>query len=130
MNDGDSLTRMILRTALFSLWLPLAVLAVTLVRLQRLPAGGDAVMLLALLWPTAVPLTLAVLLLHRRTRVTAYACAVVFGLLSVYATIVGGLFGPPFVVIYVAVVSLPAWIALGIVGLVHRSRRNPDMTSV
>ena len=112
----------LVRTVLFALWLPVVVLVVSLLRfgLEGM-VTMDAMSLVQLVvfgWPSGIPLTLAVLLLHRRVQLLAYVCAVVLAPFSVLAFILGGLFGP-FVLAYVLVVSLPAWVALGIVALLQ-----------
>lgn len=93
-------------------------------------AGGipNAVAMIALMvlfaWIAAFPLTLAVAVLHRRVRVLAYVCGVLLAPLTVYGAVIGGLFGPVGVVLYPLVLSLPAWIVLGITVLVQRRRSN------
>jgi len=57
-------------------------------------------------------------------RALAYVCGVVLAPLTVYGAVIGGLFGPVGVVAYPLVLSLPAWIALGITVLVQRRRSN------
>ena len=115
-------SRVLVRTVLFALWLPVAVLVVSLLRFgvegMVTMDAMSFVQLVVFGWPSGIPLTLAVLLLHRRVQLVAYVCAVVLAPFSVLAFILGGLFGP-FVLAYVLVVSLPAWIALGIVVLLQ-----------
>jgi hypothetical protein len=112
----------LVRAILFALWLPVVVLVVSLLRfgLEGM-VTMDAMSLVQLVvfgWPSGIPLTLAVLLLHRRVQLLAYVCAVVLAPFSVLAFILGGLFGP-FVLAYALVVSLPAWVALGVVALLQ-----------
>ena len=107
------------RTIIFSLWLPILVLAAAFVRFGfEAPADGPGLvgilMLFALTWPAAIPLTLAVRLINRRAPVLSYVCALVLGLGSAYMATVGGLLGPVGVIVYTIVASLPAWIVLGI----------------
>ena len=107
------------RTIIFSLWLPVLVLATSFVRLGfEAPADGPGLigvlMLIALTWPAAIPMTLAIRLINRRAPVLSYVCAVVFGLGSAYMVTIGGLLGPVGVVVYTIVASVPAWIVLGI----------------
>jgi hypothetical protein len=118
-------TGVLVRAVLFALWLPVVVLVVSLLRfgLEGM-VTMDAMSLVQLVvfgWPSGIPLTLAVLLLHRRVQLLAYVCAVVLAPFSVLAFILGGLFGP-FVLAYALVVSLPAWVALGIVALLQSRR--------
>jgi len=116
----------------FPLWLPLAILVVSAIRFATLSPGEEvwglasAAAMIALMvlfaWIAAFPLTLAVTFLHRRVRVLAYVCAAVLAPLTVYGAVIGGLFGPIGIVAYPLVLSLPAWIALGITVLVQRRR--------
>ncbi len=142
------------RTILYSLWLPVLVVVVSAFRFGfntplegpgfmgtiMLGSGGwsslsslegpgfmgtimflmSFVTLFALAWPAAIPLTLAVRLLHRRSQVLAYVCALILGAGSVLAVIVGGLFGPVGVVVYTLIAALPAWILLGILAKFQR----------
>ena len=129
-----STNRRLLQLLVFPLWLPLAILVVAAIRFAMLlpgeGAGGipNAVAMIAQMvlftWIAAFPLTLAVTFLHRRVRVVAYVCAAVLAPLTVYGAVIGGLFGPVGIVLYPLVLSLPAWIALGITILVQRRRSN------
>ena len=115
-----------IRTILYSLWLPVLVIVVSIIRFGfNTPLEGPGIMgtimllvsvvtLFALAWPAAIPLTLAVRLLHRSSQVLAYVCALILGAGSVLAVIVGGLFGPVGVIVYALIAALPAWILLGI----------------
>ena len=118
-------TGVLVRAILFALWLPVVVLVVSLLRFGlKSMVTMDAMSLVQLVvfgWPSGIPLTLAVLLLYRRVQLLAYVCAVVLAPFSVLAFILGGLFGP-FVLAYALVVSLPAWVALGIVALLQSRR--------
>ena len=116
------------RTIIFSLWLPVLVLAAAFVRFGFGPAADGPgligiLMLIALTWPAAIPLTLAVRLINRRAPVLAYVCALGVGLGSAYMATVGGLLGPVGVVVYTIVASLPAWIVLGILVIFGLSAR-------
>ena len=106
-------------TILGSLWLPVLVLAISLVRfgaggMGHGPGVTDILWLFALTWPAAIPLTWAVRLLHRRSRILAYVCAAVLGLAAAWGAIVGGLLGPIGVAAFVLVAALPALILLRI----------------
>lgn len=128
----QSTIRRVLRLLVLSLWLPLVILVVTAIRFATLSpgeeAGGipNAVAMIALMvlftWIAALPLTLAVTFLHRRVRVLAYVCGAVLAPLTVYGAVIGGLFGPVGIVLYPLVLSLPAWIALGIAAFIQRNR--------
>ena len=129
-----SMNRRVLQLIVLPLWLPLAILVVSAIRFATLSPGEDAggipvaVAMIALMvlfaWIAAFPLTLAVSFLHRRARALAYVCAIVLAPLTVYGAVIGGLFGPVGIVAYPLVLSLPAWIALGITILVQRRRSN------
>ena len=124
----------LLQLLVLPLWLPLVILVVSAIRFATLSPGEEvsglpsAVAMIALMvlfaWIAAFPLTLAVTFLHRRVRALAYVCGVVLAPLTVYGAVIGGLFGPVGVVAYPLVLSLPAWIALGITVFVQRRRAN------
>ena len=118
-----------IRTILYSLWLPLLVVGISVVRFgfQFGISGPDLnqfLMLFALGWPAAVPLTLAVRLVHRRSPVLAIVCALVLGPVALAGAIMGGLLGPVGVVGYPVAASLPAWVLLGILALTQRGKRS------
>ena len=120
------------RTLLLSAWLPIGMVVLTLLRLAFDPgfAPGPAavmalpamVMGLAFTWPAGIPLTLALELLHPRSRPLAVVCAAVLCPLSVAAVTVGGLFGPIGIWAYAGIVSLPAWLSLGLLAGLERLR--------
>lgn len=126
--------RRLARRLALPLWLPLAILVVSAIRFATIAPGEEvsglpnAVAMIALMvvfaWIAAIPLTLAVTFLHRRVRVLAYVCGAVLAPLTVYGAVIGGLFGPIGIVLYPLVISLPAWIALGITAFIQRSRSN------
>ncbi len=122
----NALVSILVRAVLFALWLPVVVLLVSLLRFGiegMVTMDATAfVQLLVLGWPSGIPLTLAVLLLHRRVRLLAYVCAGVLAPFSVLAFILGGLLGHIGVLVYAVVVSLPAWVALGIAALLQSRR--------
>lgn len=110
------------RTAVLSLLLPLAVAAAFVIHFaigwttfEREDLEFGVAFLSALMmvvWPTSIPLSLALVLLHRRSRLTAYICAAVLIPLSFVGFIVAGLLQSEVAAIVVAAFSLPAWIAL------------------
>ena len=117
------------RIVLFSLWLPVLVVAISVVRfgLQFVLSGPELkefLLLFGLTWPAGVPLTLAVRLLYRRSPVLACICGLILGLAAAAGAIIGGLLGPIGVVAYPVAASLPAWILLGILIIVKRGRGN------
>ncbi len=129
-----STNRRVVRLLILPLWLPVAISVVTAIRFATLspgeeaggiPSAGAMIALMVLFaWIAAFPLTLAVAFLHRRVRALAYVCGVLLAPLTVYGAVIGGLFGPVGVVLYPLVLSLPAWIVLGITVLVQRRRSN------
>ena len=110
------------KTVIFSLCLPLLVAAAFVIHFatgwttfEREDLEFGAVFLstlLVLVWPTSTPLSLAVILLHRRSRLAAYLCAVVLVPLSIIGFIFAGLLQWEIFVIAVAALALPAWLAL------------------
>ena len=130
----SSTVRRVLRLLVLPLWLPLAILVVSILRFGDLPAdsgNGGALFIGAMVgsmvlftWIAAIPLTVALTLLYRRARIVAYVCGAVLAPITVFGAIVGGLFGPIGIVAYPLVFSAPAWIALGITALIHRGRTN------
>ena len=116
------------------LWLPLAILALSVIRFGGLPfaagaggmpnAGAMIGSMVAFTWIAALPLTLALTFLHRRGRVLAYVCGALLAPITVFAALLGGMFGPVGIVAYPLVFSAPAWIALGITALIQRRRTN------
>ena len=116
-----------IRTVIFSIWLPILVIAVSIARfgfetnLDNLD-WMQFLRLFALAWPAAIPLTLAVRLLHRRSRILAYLCALGLGIGSIYTATFGGLLGPVGVVGFTILASLPAWLLLGILKMAQRDR--------
>ena len=108
------------------LWLPLAILLVSVLRFGGLPsdAGASIGSMVVFTWIAALPLTLALAFLHRRTRALAYGLGAVLAPITVFGALIGGLFGPIGIVAYPLVFSAPAWIALGVTALVQRGRPN------
>ena len=121
---------------MLSLWLPLGVFAISLLRFGFDPgvSAGPARMLVALpamviglvfAGPGGIPLTMALQRLYPRSRPLAYGCAAVLCPLSAAAATIGGLFGPVGIWIYAGIVSLPAWLVLGSVRWLARRRNQP-----
>ena len=121
-----------IRTLKLSLWLPIGVVVLSVIRFGFDPSfsTGFVPMLFSLpamvfglvfAWPGGIPLTRALERLHPVSRPATYACAAVLCPLSVAATTIGGLFGPPGIWIYAGIVSLPAWLVLWL--LRWRARR-------
>ncbi len=108
----------IIRTILLSLWLPIAVLAVSFMRFGAGWGGGggpamqDIILLFAFAWPAAIPLTAGIRLMHRTHPVLATACAILLGAASVYGVIIGGLLGPAGIWVYSIILAVPAYAIL------------------
>ena len=83
--------------------------------------------LLIVVWPASIPLSLAVILLHRLSRLIAYLCALVLIPSSIFGFIIAGLLLSETVVIATAALSLPAWLALLVVKLCQ-SRARADVS--
>lgn len=110
------------RTVALSLFFPLVVAAAFLIHFvigwttfgQEDLEFGFALLssLLIVVWSASVPLSLALILLDRRSRLAAYLCAALLVPLSIAGFIVAGLLQSEVAAILVAALSLPAWIAL------------------
>jgi hypothetical protein len=125
--------RRVIRLLVLSLWLPLAILVVSVIRFGLSTAADVGGMLTAgvmigsmvlFTWIAALPLTLAVTFLYRRVRVLAYVFGAILAPITVFGALIGGLFGPIGIVAYALVFSAPAWIALGITAQIQRGRTN------
>ena len=126
--------RRIIRLLAISLWLPLAILVLSVARFGGLPTdsglGGPLAVgamvgsMVLFTWIAAIPLTTALTMLYRRARIVAYVCGAVLAPITVFGALIGGLFGPIGIVAYPLVFSAPAWIALGITALIQRGRTN------
>ena len=71
--------------------------------------------LLIVVWPASIPLSLALTLLHRRSRLAAYGCAGLLIPLSIVGFMVAGLLQSQVAAVLVAALSLPVWIVLVVV---------------
>ena len=130
----SSKVRRLLRLAAICLWLPLGILLLSVIRFGGLPTDGGLGRPLAVAamvgsmvlftWIAAIPLTVALALLHRRARILAYVCGAVLAPITVFGALIGGLFGPIGIVAYPLVFSAPAWIALAITAQIQRGRTN------
>ena len=119
------------RTFLYSFWLPVAIVVISIVRFIHLDAMDNQILenffdprrlalLVFLTWPCGMPLTSALRRLFRRSRTVTYILAVILVPLSAYFALYGGLFGPFGVVTYSISASIPAWIVLGIYAFFER----------
>jgi len=131
-------TQPIVRTLLLSIWLPISVLVLFVLRFGiEIWTGSDGLgfhisqigtlflqigMLFLVAWPCGIPLTVALQKTFRRSRITAYILGVFLIPISALAATVGGLLGPLGVFGYVVFTSIPAWIALGILYIKQRPK--------
>jgi len=130
----SSKVRRLVRLLAVCLWLPLAILVLSVIRFGGLPTdsglGGPLAVgamvgsMVLFTWIAAMPLTVALALLYRRARFVAYVCGAVLAPITVFGALIGGLFGPIGIVAYPLVISAPAWIALGVTTLIQRNRTN------
>ena len=76
--------------------------------------------LFAFAWPASVPLSLALVLLHRRSRLIAYLLAAALVPLTLIGFLLAGLLQSVILAIAPAILSIPTWIALLLVRAVQR----------
>ena len=118
---------------LYSAWLPLSILLISFYRFYSFhpdamlwqPFSTNAsefLYLFLIALPSAVPVTIALRLIYRRTKITAFAVGAITVPLATFAGLVGGLLGPLGIFLYVQVAGLPAWIALGTLVLIGNIR--------
>lgn len=110
------------RTVGLSLFFPLVVVGAFVIHFatgwtafeqEDLQFGFALVSSLAIVvWPASIPLSLALILLHRRSRLTAGLCAALLIPLSIAGFIVAGLLQSEVAAILVAALSVSAWIVL------------------
>ena len=112
------------------MWLPVGVILTTFVRFGEQFANpmmwlGMLANLGSLIFvaPCGLPLAFACRRLWRSGyREAAWVTMVGLGLVTVVATLLAGLLGPIAIAVYAIVLSLPVWLAVGIVSLVQRRR--------
>ncbi len=126
--------KFLLEMLLYSAWLPLSILLISFYRFYSFHPDGNAlaadlvpmlvnfIYLFLIALPSAVPVTIALRLIYRRTKITAFAVGAVTVPLATFAGLVGGLLGPLGIFLYVQVAGLPAWIALGTLVLIGNIR--------
>ena len=96
------------------LWLPFGMLLVTAVRGTPLFVEPQAWLSLIFLAPFGLPLALACRALWRGGHVaSAWVAFIILAPATVWAVLIGGLFGPLGIAIYAIVFSLPAWAIYG-----------------
>ena len=81
--------------------------------------------LFVFMWPSSIPLSLALLLLHRRSPSAAYLSGAVLVPLTIMGFVVAGLAQSGLLAVAVAALSVPAWIVLLLVNVV-RSWLQPE----
>lgn len=122
------------RTAALSLFMPLVVAVAFVIHFatgwttferEDLEFGFALLSsLMVVVWPASFPLSLALILLHRRSRLTAWLCAALLIPLSIAGFIVAGLLQSEVAAVLVAALSLPAWMALLLVNRRHGRARS------
>ena len=76
--------------------------------------------LFAFTWPASVPLSLALALLHRRSRLVAYLSAAALVPLTLIGFLLAGLLQSVVLAVAPAILSIPAWIALLLVRAIQK----------
>ncbi len=79
-----------------------------------------------LVWPASIPLSLALVLLRRRSGRAAWICGAPIFLASLMGFLVAGIALNVFFIIAIAALSLPAWITLLAVELSQRRSKPPS----
>ena len=125
-----------IRTFLYSIWLPITVIVLAIIRLLDVQTEADRDLvetilsfehiayLFVIAWPCGIPLTFALRQLYHRARNTSFVIGIILIPLSGLAVVIGGLLGPFGIAFYAIIASLPAWIVLGIVYFIQRRREN------
>ena len=122
------------RTAALSVFMPLVVVSAFVIHIatgwtsfnrEDLEFGFALVSsLMIVVWPASIPLSLALVLLHRRSRRAAYLCAALLIPLSIAGFIVTGLLQSEGAAILVTAFSLPAWVVQAAVNRRHIRTRS------
>ena len=111
-------------------WIPLGMIGLAWIRGFTPEVNARIALNLVMMAPAGIPLAIPVYRLWswRWRKLTIILCVPLVPL-SVAAVLVGGLLGPPGILIYAAICSLPAWFALGVVFILrHRSESETDAT--
>lgn len=126
--------KFLLKALLYSVWLPLSIILIAFVRIYVLhpesyalaanvfPPPKEITFLFLMTTPSAVPVTIALQLIYRRARKTAFVVGAFTVPLAGIAGLIGGLLGPIGIFLYIQVAGLPAWITLGILALIRKFR--------
>ncbi len=133
MTTSGTVTPSLARTVTLSLFMPLVVTVAFVIHFatgwttfEREDIEFEVTLLSSLsivVWLASIPLSLALVLLYRRSRLTAWLCAALLIPLSIAGFIVAGLLQSAVVAILVAALSLPAWVALLAVNWRHGRTR-------
>ena len=123
--SGGTKLAIVARTIVISLFFPLAVAVAFVIHFatgwtsferEDIEFGGALLSSLSIVvWPASIPLSLVLVLLHRRSQLAAYLCGALLIPLSIAGFIVAGLLQSEVAAILVAGLSLPAWITLLVV---------------
>ena len=97
------------------LWLPLGIAVTAAVRGMGLPVEPQAWLGLVMIAPCGLPLALACRWLWRLGHAgPAWAALAVLAPATVLSSLYAGLLGPLAIAVYAGVISLPVWIACGV----------------
>ena len=130
MSFAQKFFRSLLRIFLFSVWVPLSVVALYMIRFGILATGLDqspvhlptdvgSYLGLLVAWVCGMSITLAFKKLFGVKPKTGIFMVIIFAPLTAFAATVGGLLGAPGVAVYTLVVSLPVWMIFFILKLIQ-----------
>ncbi len=115
MSQSNSSIRKVLFWAIAFLWLPAGIFLTALIRFGLSvfeEKGGDGhIFLMIVCAVSGLFLALACRKLwHQDRKISIYACMLILGPLSIFGVLIAGLLGPLMMLLYAAVISLPAWL--------------------
>ena len=119
----------LVRVTLISVWLPVAVILLVVIRIFGMETGESSasldraliyeqlLLVFVISWPCGVPLTLALKKLYPYAHITTYLLGLVLVPLTVYLVFIVALLNPLGMVITALVLSLPVWLLVYILPL-------------
>jgi len=125
------------QTLFFSIWLPVLIVLTYFFRFVVLTSDEmpmdieiaellwDVSMMILYTYPSAIPVTILLQLCAKNSRKTVIITGIFVVPISTYAALVGGLFGPLGVFLYVQIVTLPAWFLLALFAIIRRYKNRP-----
>ena len=124
----------LLKTFLYSIWVPISVVVLYLIRfgmmsldtnlsMPDLYEDASSYLMLLISWPFGMSITLAFQKLFRQAPKTAIFTIVVFAPLCALAVTVGGLLGPVGVAAFTIFISLPVWLQFFVIRIIHNRRQ-------